>query len=206
MSEAKPQKLRLSYGLTKELIAVIVSVVSFAVSVVGFYTGSLKAPDLRFYTAPYIRHVVDSASRNEAFFVPLTLANRGARPGTILSLELTVVYLPDGSERRFFGQYFAQDNTQDMVGGFFTPLTLNGYSAEARTVCFYPQGSQPGNFFARAGEYEFRLRGLSANVRGAADRPVTETFHVRVDDGMVAVMQSQPDGEYVYPIATERVP
>jgi hypothetical protein len=44
--------------------------ISFAVSIISFYTGSLKAPDLHFYTAPYIRHVVDSGSRNEAFLFP----------------------------------------------------------------------------------------------------------------------------------------
>lgn len=204
MSETKPARLRLNFGLTKEVIAVIVSVVSFIVSVIGFYTGSLKAPDLHFYTAPYIRHVVDNASLNEAFFIPLTIANRGARPGTLLSVDLTVIYLPDGSQRRYFGQYFAQDNTQDLVGGFFTPLTLNGYSSEARTVCFYPEGRQPGNFFARAGEYEFRLAGSSPAPRGAGEARVSDVFRVRVDDAMAAVMQGQKDGEYIYPLAVER--
>lgn len=206
MTEGKPPKVRLSYGLTKEVVAVVVSIVSFVVSIVSFYTASLKAPDLYFYTAPYIRHIVDSGSLNEAFYIPLTLANRGARQGTLVSVDLAVTYLPDGSQRRYFGQYFAQDNTQDLVGGFFTPLTLNGYSSDSRTVCFYPLGAQSGNFFAREGDYEFTLIGAAANVRGAADRAISDSFRVTVDAGMLAVMQSQPDGEYIFPIPVNRRP
>jgi hypothetical protein len=41
-----------------------------------------------------------------------------------VSVDLNVTYLGDGAEKRYFGQYFAQANTQDLVGGFFTPLSL----------------------------------------------------------------------------------
>lgn len=203
MSLPKPPKTRLNIGMTKEIMAVLISLVSFAVSLVSFYTGSLKAPDLHFYTAPYIRHVVDDASRNEAFFIPLTLANRGARAGTLVSVDLVVTFLGDGTEKHFFGQYFAQDNSQDLVGGFFTPLTLNGYSSGSRTVCFYPLGSQPGTLFSRPGEYQFRLTGYMANVRGETDAAVNDTFRVVVDSEMAAAMQGQADGEYRYPIPAE---
>lgn len=206
MTVAKPAKPRFSYGLTKEVFAVVVSVISFAVSIVSFYTGSLKAPDLRFFTAPYIRHVVDEGSGNEAFFIPLTLANRGARQGTLVSVDLTVTYLPDGSQRRYYGQYFAVDNAQDLVGGYFTPIALNGYSSNSRTVCFYPLGAQTGNFFAAAGEYEFRINGASANVRGENGQAVSDAFRVTVDEAMRSAMRSQPDGEYLFPIPVERIP
>jgi len=206
MSQAAPPKIRLNLGLTKELLAVVISIISFGVSIVSFYTGSLKAPDLHFYTAPYIRHVVDSESLNEAFYIPITLANRGARSGTLVSIELTVVYLPDGSEKRYFGQYFTQDNSQVLLGDFFTPLSLNGYSADSRTVCFYPLGASPGNFINRVGEYEFRLTGTSANVRGETGSSIADVFRVQVDADMVRLMQSQPDGEYIYPIPVARAP
>jgi hypothetical protein len=199
-------KVRLNVGRTREVIAVVVSMISFVISMISFYTGSLKAPDLHFYTAPYIRHVVDSASRNEAFFVPLTLANRGARQGTLVAVELVVTYLGDGSEKRFFGQYFGQDNSQDLVGGFFTPLTLNGYSSNSRTVCFYPLGAQSGAFFAREGDYQFHLIGTAANVRGEDEQTVADVFRVHVDAGMVSAMQAQEDGEYIFPIPVERNP
>jgi hypothetical protein len=206
MSGIKAPKVRLNVGLTKEVVAVVISMISFAVSIVGFYTSSLKAPDLHFYTAPYIRHIVDSGSRNEAFYIPITLANRGARQGTLVSVNLIVTYLGDGSEKRYFGQYFAQANTQDLVGGFFTPLTLNGYSSDSRTICFYPLGVQSGSLFSRAGEYEFHLTGSAANVRGESEETVADAFRVTVDAGMVAAMQAQADGEYIYPIPVERMP
>jgi hypothetical protein len=206
MTVARIPKVRINYGFTKEVLAIIISIISFVVSILGFYTSSLKAPDLHFYTAPYIRHVVDESSRNEAFFIPLTLANRGARQGTLVSVDLTVAFLADSSTQHYFGQYFAQDGAQDIIGGFFTPMALNGYSADTRTVCFYPLGAQAGNFFVRPGVYEFRLLGTTANVRGESAQIVSDIFRAVITEEMAADMHSQPDGEYRFPIPIKHMP
>jgi hypothetical protein len=200
MGDSKPVRSRLNFGTTKEVIAVVVSLVSFLVSIASYYATSLKAPDLAFYPAPYIRHVVDGQSLNEAFFIPITLVNRGARAGTLVSVDLLVTYLPDGVQKRYYGQYFAQDNAQDLIGGYFTPINLPGNSSASNTVCFYPLGASAGNLFSRSGEYEFSLSGRLANVRNQGVQAITTTFRITVDDKMAAAMQAEPDGEYRFPI------
>jgi hypothetical protein len=195
---AAPVRRRSRLELTKEALAVGISIISFIISAVGFYTGSLKAPDIDFIPAPYIKQVVDNQSLNEAFFIPLTITNRGARSGSLLSLELAVTYLPEGRRETYFGQYFAASGNQTLVGDFFTPISLAGYSTTSVTVCFYPLGRREGNFFAQEGEYEFHVIGKTANARGKEDIRIIQTFLIQVDGEMAAAMQTQADGEYPY--------
>jgi hypothetical protein len=206
VSETKTKGFHLNIGLTIDIIAVVVSLISFVISAVTIYESSLKPPEMSFLIAPYVKQVVDNQSHNEAFFIPLTVINRGAQPGTLFSFELNVTHVPSGEEQKFFGQYFTADNSQSEIGAFFTPITLNGYSSEAVTVCFYPLGQRSGNFFARKGSYRFEVLGRAANVRDASDQIKRDAFSINVDDGMLAVMQGQPDGEYIYPMAIQALP
>jgi hypothetical protein len=48
--------------------------------------------------------------------------------------------------------------------------------------------------------YEFEIRSQTANVRGDSEKMVADQFQIVVDEEMSQVMQSQPDGEYVFPI------
>jgi len=119
---------------------------------------------------------------------------------------LSVKHLPSGAKETYFGQYFTQDNSQTNIGAFFTPITLNGYSSASYTVCFYPLGKRPGNFFSQKGLYEFQVLGKVANTRDEAAKTTLSTFRIEVDPAMLAVMQSQPDGEYIYPLAIQAQP
>jgi len=176
------------------------------ISTVSVYVSSLKSPDLNFITAPYIKHVVDDGSLNEAFYVPLTIVNRGARPGTVLSFELNVTHQPSGESRTYYGQYFTQDNSQTTLGDFFTPITLNGYSSVSNTVCFYPIGTLEGNFFSLTGKYEFEVIGTVTNVKNETSKSTSNQFRITVDEEMVNEIQEQFDGEYIYPLPIEDVP
>jgi hypothetical protein len=205
MSTPKPQGLRGMLSFTKELLAIIISVISFIISTVNVYVTNLKAPDLSMSIAPFIRQIVDNQSQNEAFFIPVTLVNQGAKPGSLLSIELTVNYLPAGEQQVYYGQYFAQENNSELLGSFFTPINLNGYSAVSRTICFYPQGRRDGNFFSRTGTYEFTLTGAAANVRGDSQEQVIKIFRIELTQEMFDLMETQPDGEYVFPMRVEPV-
>jgi hypothetical protein len=196
-NEATKGRLRV---FTTELFPVAISLFSLFLSTFNFYVGYLKRPDIDFVVAPYISQVVDSRSGNEAFYIPLTVVNRGARPGTVLSFELTVTRSPDSQQAEYFAQYYGQADNPFGLGVFFTPLSLNGYSSVSQTVCFYPTGTRQGAFFSPAGNYDFQVIASVANVQAGDPKRTVQDFHVALTDEMLGVMKATPGGMYPYPI------
>jgi hypothetical protein len=200
MSTKAPGGFQGALRFTKDALAIVISIISFVISTVNVYVTNLKAPDLSISVSPYVRHIVDNTSLNEAFFIPLTIVNQGAKPGSITSFELTVKYLPTGEQETYYSQYFAQENNAELLGSFFSPVNLTGYSSEGRTVCFYPLGARSGNFFTEPGAYEFTLTGVAANVRGRPQKRIAQVFNIDLTQQMYNQMQQTPDLEYPYPM------
>jgi hypothetical protein len=187
----------------RDTVAFGISVISFIISTFTLYQTRIKAPDIDFIVAPYIKHIVDNQSLNEAFFIPITLINRGAKPGSVLSFELTITHAPSGEQQVYFGQYLTQPNNPAVIGDYFTPITLYGQSSVSHTVCFYPPGQRPGTFFSRSGEYTFQIVPRLANVHSERLLGGLFSFRIGLDPQMLALMQNQPDGEYPFPLAVE---
>jgi hypothetical protein len=192
----------LEYVATK-LFPITISVFSLLLSSVSLYLNVLRSPDLDFVVAPYVSHVVDNSSSNESFFIPVTVLNRGARPGSVLAFDLLITHLPTQKQTSYSAQYYAKPEEQRIIGEFFSPLSLQGYSTDSKTVCFYPVGTRRGQFLSETGEYEFQVRALAANVRNRSQADVVQTFRVTVTDEMAVIMQSTPDGEYPFPLPIE---
>jgi hypothetical protein len=203
MGTSAPKGFQGALRFTREALAILISVISFVISMVNVYVTNLKSPDLSMIVAPFMRQIVDNTSLNEAFFIPVTVINQGAKPGSILSIELLVTYLPTGEQSSYFAQYFAHEENPEILGQFFTPINLDGYSANGRTICFYPLGEKEGNFFARTGTYEFSLTGMAANVKGQSQKKLVQVFRVELTQEMYDQMQKEPDFEYRYPIRIE---
>ena len=203
MSTKSPGGFQGALRFTKDALAIVISIISFIISTVNVYVTNLKSPDLSMIVAPYVRHIVDNTSLNESFFIPLTVVNQGAKPGSLTSFELVVRYLPTGEQETYYSQYFAQDNNSELLGSFFSPVNLSGYSSEGRTVCFYPLGAKSGNFFAETGAYEFTLTGVAANVRGKPQKRIIQVFKIALTQEMYTQMQQTPDLEYPYPMPVE---
>lgn len=191
--------------IATELIPIGISLVALLLSTFNLYINYLKSPDISFVVAPYISHLVDDVSRNEAFFIPITVINRGARPGTVLSFQLSVIHITTRRQGEYFAQYYTKEDEPRVIGDFFTPMSLQDYSSTSKTICFYPLGSRVGNLFAEAGTYEFNVKAILANVQNDAQRSITHIFRVTVTDDMVGIMKSQADGEYPYPLQIEIV-
>jgi hypothetical protein len=194
-----------SIKISAEMLAISISVISLLISAISFYISSLQPPKISFVTAPYIKHVVDNASLNEAFFIPITILNRGARSGTVLSFELTVTNVTSGETRTYHGQYFTQEGSQTTLGDFFTPISLNGFSSTSYTVCFYPIGTVAGNIFSQAGVYQFEVIAGILNTKNEIQQSTANTFQVTLDQNMESVILEQPDGEYIYPLPIENL-
>jgi hypothetical protein len=193
----------LEVAVTK-MLPIGISLISLVLSTFNLYVDNLKSPDISFSIAPYISHAVDSNSRNEGFFIPLTVVNRGARPGSILSFDLTVTHLPTQKQTGYFAQYYAADDDFRLIGDYFSPMSLHGYSTESKTVIFYPPGIRTGIFFAEPGTYEFDVTATVANVRNDSRKTILQTFHVELTDEMVAGIQD--DGKYPFPMKIEASP
>jgi hypothetical protein len=184
-----------------KMLPIGISLVSLALSTFNLYVDNLKSPDISFTVAPYISHAVDSQSRNEGFFIPLTVVNRGARPGTILSFDLTVTYQSTQNQASYFAQYYAVDDDFRLIGDYFSPMSLHGYSTSSKTVIFYPPGLRAGNFFSEPGVYEFKVTGIAANVRDKSQKTLVQTFQVTLTTEMIALMDE--DGKYPFPMKIE---
>lgn len=186
------------------LVALGISILALVVSLVSLYLTSLKGPDLNVQVAPFIRHVVDDASGSEAFFVPLTFTNDGARPATITALQLEVKALENGGVRPFYGQYTVEDRS--VLGGFFTPLHLPGGADRTQTVAFYPLGRDSSvRVFGAAGEYEFRLHAQTSPggpVSAGADG-LTAVFRVRLSPNQARDIVNSAQQEYPFPLPIE---
>ncbi len=189
--------------LTTELFPITISIISLLLSSFNLYVDYLKSPDISFVVAPYISHVVDASSGNEAFFIPVTVINRGAQPGTVLSFDLTVMHLPTQRQIDYGAQYYAQEGDVSTGEHLFTPMSLQGYSTDSQTVGFYPVGSRQGNFFSATGVYEFQVHAAVTNVKNQYRKEVSQVFRISLTDEMFAVMQSRLDSEYPYPMKIE---
>ena len=99
-------------------LATIVSAFAFAFSGVSFYETVLKRPALAMYVPPVMHYARDSGGDIEVFSLPVTIANDGARTGTVLSLELEVDNLAEGAEpktKRYYSAYLGE-HPADTVG------------------------------------------------------------------------------------------
>ena len=141
MGTDSPRESKSILRFTREALAILISIISFVISTVNVYVTNLKSPDLSMIVAPYVRHIVDDTSLNESFFIPLTIVNQGAKPGSLTSFELIITYLPTGEKATYYAQYFAQENNSELLGSFFSPLNVAGHSSDGRTVCFYEVSS-----------------------------------------------------------------
>ncbi len=203
MGTTAPKTFQGALRSTREVLAIVISIISFIISTVNVYVTNLKAPDLSMIVAPYMRQVVDDISLNEAFFIPLTVVNQGAKPGSVLSFELVATYLETGEQATYYAQYFSNTNNPELLGRFFTPINVAGYSTDGQTLCFYPLGEREGNFFARTGTYAFSITGIAANVKGQSRGRMVQDFRVELTQPMYNQMQREPDLEYRYPIRIE---
>ncbi len=107
--------------ITTKLFPITISLISLLLSSVNLYINFLRSPNLSFDIAPYISQVIDDGSGKEAFFIPLTVLNRGARPGTVLTFELTVTNTQTNKQASYSSQYYAKSDEQRILGEFFSP-------------------------------------------------------------------------------------
>lgn len=160
------------------------------ISAISLYETVLKQPQLTLYLGETISYTVDPWGTHDVMVVPLTIANSGARDGSVITLRMTVTRLADGKSEVFSSGYFADaswfgtaDNIENGVRRpklAFAPLAVAGRSAYSGTILFYPRTPRaPLNgkadlFLSPKMDVKVRLELLVANAeRSWIDRLLT---------------------------------
>ena len=149
--------------------ATIISAIALVMSALSYYESSLKTADLRVYIPPMVHYARDG---RDVFNIPLTIANDGARTGTVLSMELDVEKLgaTEGMKKRrfhsaFLGEYpSGKDTAIANSGRSFAPLAIAGHSTFTETVRFYPMDDDDGVLVDDKGDFRFTLKLMTAKA------------------------------------------
>lgn len=155
-------------GFTGNAAATIVSLFALIFSGYSFYESVLRAPALAVYAPPQIAYTDPNKPTDpfEVFIVPLTLANDGARAGTVLSIDLVVKNLQTGLTKSFYAAQVGAWGTQPEKA--FAPVSLSGKASYSNAIQFFPREDQS---IARildfeAGKYSFHVTLNVAVPRG----------------------------------------
>jgi hypothetical protein len=139
------------------------SAVAVAASCVSVYVSTLQGAQLEVYLPPTFIYAMDGEGEN--FTMPISLANGGARSGTVISMELEVHNEKTNATQRFYSAYLGEHPKMQTSANVrqFTPMTILGQSVRSETVRFYPVANvdtrdTKARIVSGEGDYTFRLR------------------------------------------------
>ncbi len=152
------------------LLATVISAVALLFSGYTFYESVMRAPELAIYVPPRIDYTDPDRpdSPFEVFVIPVTLANDGARTGTVLSIDLEVTNPRSGETKMFHAAQLGAWRAEPLQP--FAPVALSGRESFSKAVQFFPRN---GEKVARIldlepGNYQFKLT-LQTAVAGGLD-------------------------------------
>jgi hypothetical protein len=166
------------------MLATIFSAAALGFSGFSFYMSVLQGADLEVYLPPTIHYARDGGGDVELFAIPVTIANDGARTGTVLSIELEVEKIKDKQTKRYYSAFLGEHpRDSNALNRQFAPLSIAGRAVFTETVRFYPAGNPLPAVVDEEGEYRFRIKlntatppepGWLDRVAGRVDpKPVT---------------------------------
>ncbi len=118
--------------------ATIISALALLFSGYSFYEAVLRAPEMAIYVPPRIAYTDPDRpdSPFEVFVIPVTLANDGARTGTVLSMDLTVKNTKTGDIKQFYSAQIGPWGAQPVKA--YAPVSLPGRISSSQSVQFFP--------------------------------------------------------------------
>ncbi len=147
------------HGLSGGLVATVISAAALLFSGYSFYESVLRAPQLAIYVPPQISYTDPDRpdSPFEVFIMPITLANDGARSGTVLSIDLEVKNSRTGQSKMFYAAQLGSWGETPVKP--FAPVSLSGKAAYSQALQFFPRnGEQVARILdLEPGRYTFTL-------------------------------------------------
>src|SRR5580704_8910073 len=160
----------------------IAAAVALLFSAYNLWQASLRPSSLRVFVPPVINYASPFQNSNfEAFAIPITITNEGARTGTVLSMTLTVTDPAKNISKRFYSADFGQWTNAKFNGGDFrpfAPISIPGRTSHTDTVQFYARTDETVmQIVQEAGRFQFTIT-LDAPVNedlGIVDRLLNKT-------------------------------
>ncbi|MEL6225385.1 MAG: hypothetical protein AAFR01_00010 [Pseudomonadota bacterium] len=193
---------RTSEGGASSWIAGLASAVALIFSGISLYHSVLKQPELQAYVPDIVHYTRDATVDGEVFIVPITVANHGARDGTVLRVTLTAKARDTGAEKTFTAAYSVGEDYFVKPGRFdsqrrtfervdrprtpFAPISIAGRSHFTGTLLFYR--SSPKEYprvVADAGGYDLTVR-LDTTLDESLG-PIDQLLQTPVNDVALAV-------------------
>ena len=149
------------HGSHGGLFATILSALALGISGLSYYESTLRTAELSVYVPPMIHYARDDDS--DVFNVPITIANDGARTGTVLAMELIVENLRADALKnsaRFYSAFLGDfPKDQKDPNRSFAPLSIPGHGTFTETIRFYPMSLNTRPFVVDdKGDYRFTLK------------------------------------------------
>lgn len=118
----------------------IASASAIVFSGISLWHTSLRAASMQAFVPPIIRYASPyQNSLFEAFEIPLTIINGGARTGTVLSIDLVVSDPKRSLSKRFYAAAIGPWNLDRAGFPPFTPMALAGRTSQSSILLFYPR-------------------------------------------------------------------
>lgn len=147
--------------------ATIISALALLFSGYSFYEAVLRAPEMAIYVPPRIAYTDPDRpdSPFEVFVIPVTLANDGARTGTVLSMDLTVKNTKTGDTKQFYSAQIGPWGAQPVRA--YAPVSLPGRISSSQSVQFFPLAEEklPRITSQEGAIYELEIRLNTASKR-----------------------------------------
>ncbi len=157
----------IEHGSHGGLLATVLSGFALVISGLSYYESTMKSAELSVYVPPMIHYARDGD--NDVFNVPITIANDGARNGTVLNMELEVENLRSDAPKkkaRFHSAFIGEfPRDEKALNRSFAPLSISGHGTFTETVRFYPMDINPLPFVVDdKGDYRFTLTVTTAKA------------------------------------------
>ena len=172
------------------------SAVAVIASCISVYVSTLQAAQLEVYLPPVFIYHMDGEGEN--FTIPISLANGGARSGTVVSMELEVHNAKTNATQRFYGAYLGEHPKMQTTPNVrqFTPMTILGRTVHSETVRFYPVTNPPDarndtskRLVQGEGDYSFRLK---INTAAPAEPSLLDRLQGRAQPAPISVQMTLP--------------
>jgi hypothetical protein len=189
-----------------------ISAIALIGSVVSMWETTIKQAEVKLHVSDNIYFTRDPWGSYEVLIVPVTLANRGARDGTVLTLSLDVKNLTTNQSKRFKSTYAADakwfSGRDDVSANLrrpkipFAPVSVAGRSAFTGTLLFYPADDPEKKVIDSNSKIEMTLTAGLLPANGWLDRllsaplPPPVTLQAEVAEYRVGILI----GGYIMPL------
>jgi hypothetical protein len=154
-------------------------------SALSLWESTLKQAEIKLYVSDNIFFTRDPWGSYEVLVVPVTIANRGARDGAVLSLALDVKNSGTSQSKRFKSSYMAEaqyfggrddvSTNQRRPKLPFAPLSVAGRGAFTGTILFYPEDAPEKKIVDPLSKIEMTLTVVVLSLTSGLDRLLSAT-------------------------------